>query len=74
MCLCGCHESQHETVEYRGDKPRACLGCSTCKRFRPSLGPGSLSQRLWLAAHEVGVHSQMRQLLLEASRALGADR
>jgi len=41
---CRCFESCHETVEYRGDKSRACLNCDSCKRFVPDSEPGTLPE------------------------------
>ena len=29
---CGCPECDHETVEYRGDKPRSCIACKGANR------------------------------------------
>jgi hypothetical protein len=40
MCRCGHVEHEHETVEYRGSKPRACLSCKPCMAYRPVDGEG----------------------------------
>jgi hypothetical protein len=59
LCQCGHPESQHETVEYRGSKDRACNLHKTkecwCMRFTP-VAPDDTPARLleradeWLSA------------------------
>lgn len=61
MCVCGHVESDHESIEYRGDKSRACMACrrvvgqgvrNPCQDYRPAAMPPEMPDPSFVASCE----------------------